>query len=162
AIARRTTSVGGSPFWTSPSGLECGTIACAGSSPRAAAGPAPSPRANEDPVGESTAIMSATPTSPTDVMRHFRGWQWRILPAARLMTHWFAPRELATKMSLWNTSHSIGAALVAVLCGYLVTYGGWRLCFHVPAAIALAGAVFLALSLRDTPQSLGFPPVEGT
>jgi sugar phosphate permease len=83
-------------------------------------------------------------------------------PAARLMTHWFSPRELATKMSLWNTSHAIGAALVAVLCGYLVAIGGWRLCFHVPAAIALAGAIYLALALRETPESLGFPEVEGT
>ena len=30
-------------------------------------------------------------------------------PCARLLTHWFSPRELATKMSIWNTSHSIGA-----------------------------------------------------
>src|SRR5690606_6925407 len=44
-------------------------------------------------------------------------------PCARLMTHWFPPRELATKMSVWNTSHSIGAALVVVLCGYLVAFG---------------------------------------
>src|SRR5687768_9159959 len=36
-------------------------------------------------------------------------------PCARLMTHWFHPRELATKMSLWNTSHTIGAAAVVVL-----------------------------------------------
>jgi len=29
-------------------------------------------------------------------------------PCSRLMAHWFAPRELATKMSIWNTSHSVG------------------------------------------------------
>ena len=28
----------------------------------------------------------------------------------RLMTHWFSPREFATKMAMWNSSHSIGAA----------------------------------------------------
>ena len=33
-------------------------------------------------------------------------------PCARLMTHWFSPKELATNFSIWNTSHSIGAALV--------------------------------------------------
>lgn len=82
-------------------------------------------------------------------------------PAARLMTHWFSPKELATKMSIWNVSHSVGAGLVFVLCGYLVT-SGWRLCFFVPAGVAVAGAVFLAVALRDTPESLGFPEVEGT
>jgi OPA family glycerol-3-phosphate transporter-like MFS transporter/OPA family sugar phosphate sensor protein UhpC-like MFS transporter len=46
-------------------------------------------------------------------------------PVSHLMTHWFPPKELATKQSIWNTSHSIGAGLVVVLCGYLVTFH-WR------------------------------------
>jgi OPA family glycerol-3-phosphate transporter-like MFS transporter/OPA family sugar phosphate sensor protein UhpC-like MFS transporter len=84
-------------------------------------------------------------------------------PCARLMTHWFSPKELATKMSIWNTSHSIGAALVLVLCGYLLKQtGNWRLCFIVPGVIALFGSVFLFFALRDTPRSLGLPEVEGT
>ena len=41
-------------------------------------------------------------------------------PCARLLTHWIPPKELATKMSIWNTSHSIGASLVAILCGYIM------------------------------------------
>jgi OPA family glycerol-3-phosphate transporter-like MFS transporter/OPA family sugar phosphate sensor protein UhpC-like MFS transporter len=82
-------------------------------------------------------------------------------PCARLMTHWFPPKELATKMSIWNISHSLGAGLVFVLCGYLVGWS-WRLCFLVPAGIVLVGAAYLALTLRDTPESLGLPEVEGT
>jgi sugar phosphate permease len=82
-------------------------------------------------------------------------------PCARLMTHWFSPKVLATKMAFWNTSHSIGAALVAILCGYLVVIG-WRYCFFVPAGIALAGCVYLLFALRDTPESLGLPEPEGT
>jgi OPA family glycerol-3-phosphate transporter-like MFS transporter/OPA family sugar phosphate sensor protein UhpC-like MFS transporter len=82
-------------------------------------------------------------------------------PCARLMTHWFPPKVLATKMSVWNSSHSLGASLVVVLCGYLVQRD-WRLCFHVPAMLALGAAVVLSLILRDTPESMGLPPVEGT
>ena len=41
-------------------------------------------------------------------------------PCARLLTHWIPPKELATKMSIWNTSHSVGASLVAILCGYIM------------------------------------------
>ncbi len=82
-------------------------------------------------------------------------------PCARLMTHWFPPHELATKFSIWNTSHSIGAGLVVVLCGYLAAYS-WRLCFFVPAGLALLCCVFLLISLRDTPPSLGLPEVAGT
>jgi OPA family glycerol-3-phosphate transporter-like MFS transporter/OPA family sugar phosphate sensor protein UhpC-like MFS transporter len=80
-------------------------------------------------------------------------------PCARLLTHWFSPKQLPMKMSIWSSSHSLGAGLVVVLCGYLVVHG-WRLCFYVPAAIALAGALLLALFLRDTPESMGLPAIE--
>lgn len=82
-------------------------------------------------------------------------------PCSRLMTHWFPPKQLATTMSVWNTSHSIGGGLIAVLCGYLATYD-WRLCFYVPAGLALIGAVYLWNFLPDTPPSVGLPEVPGT
>lgn len=82
-------------------------------------------------------------------------------PCARLMAHWFSPKELAANFSIWNTSHSIGAGLVVVVCGYLAAHD-WRLCFFVPAALAVLCSIFLLFSLRDTPPSLGLPEVEGT
>lgn len=81
-------------------------------------------------------------------------------PCARLMTHWFPPEKLATKMSIWNTSHSIGAGLVVVSCGYIVTLG-WRWCFWLPAAFVLVIAVALVAILRDTPSSVGLPELAG-
>jgi len=77
-------------------------------------------------------------------------------PSARLLTHWIPPGELATKMSWWNASHSIGASLVVIICGYVVSWG-WEWCFYVPSIIALMGAVFLWVVLRDTPTSVGLP-----
>ncbi len=78
-------------------------------------------------------------------------------PCVRLLTHWIPPNQLATKMSIWNTSHSIGAGLVVILSGYIVGTLGWRYVFYIPAAIALLGAVFLWVALRDTPSSVGLP-----
>lgn len=48
-------------------------------------------------------------------------------PCTRLMTHWIVPERLATKMSVWNTSHSIGAGLAIIFCGYVVSlnWGAW-------------------------------------
>jgi OPA family glycerol-3-phosphate transporter-like MFS transporter/OPA family sugar phosphate sensor protein UhpC-like MFS transporter len=57
-------------------------------------------------------------------------------------------------MSIWNTSHSVGAFVVAVICGYLTS---WQLCFWVPAAIACFGVFFIIATLRDTPKSVGLP-----
>ena len=45
-------------------------------------------------------------------------------PCNRLITHWVPPKELATKMSIWNASHSIGAFIIAILCGYLMGHTG--------------------------------------
>ena len=77
-------------------------------------------------------------------------------PCARLLTHWIPPTQLATKMSIWNTSHSVGAGLVVIVCGYIVSLG-WRWCFWFPSIIALVGAVGLWFALRDTPRSVGLP-----
>lgn len=82
-------------------------------------------------------------------------------PCARLMAHWYEPRELATRQSVWNTSHSIGAGLVAILCGYLAMHS-WQSCFYVPAMLAVVGSIVLWMTLRDTPPSLGLPEVKGT
>jgi phosphoglycerate transporter family protein len=84
-------------------------------------------------------------------------------PCARLMTRWFHPKELATKMSIWNISHVVGAGGVSILGGYLVGYyNDWRLCFFVPAACAAVASVLLLIFLFDTPESVGLPPIEAT
>ncbi len=80
-------------------------------------------------------------------------------PCARSLTHWFSPRERATSFGIWNTSHSIGTVLVLLLCTYLIRFN-WRLCFFVPAGLAILGTVFVVDRLRDRPRSLGLPAVD--
>jgi sugar phosphate permease len=82
-------------------------------------------------------------------------------PCARLIANWFPPRQLATKFSIWNSSHNIGSILIVLLCGALVTTN-WRLCFFVPGVIAIAAAVVIFFMLPDTPPSVGLPEVAGT
>ena len=80
-------------------------------------------------------------------------------PCARSLTHWFAPRERGTKFAIWNTSHSIGASLILILNSFLVVYS-WRLCFYVPAAIALLlnhpqqGEKFPEITIRQGNKTL--------
>ena len=84
-------------------------------------------------------------------------------PCNHLLAHWIHPKELATKTAIWNTSHSVGAAIVSVICGYIIANtGDWRYCFWLPAAIAAAGVVFVIITLRDTPKSVGLPELENT
>ena len=84
-------------------------------------------------------------------------------PVPPLMTHWVPANELARKMSIWNMSHSIGAGLIFVMGAVLVHHfdnSAWRLCFLIPAAFSLLGAVALYLTLRDKPSSVGLPELE--
>lgn len=122
-------------------------------------------------------------------------------PCARLLPSWIHPSQLATKMSIWNTSHSIGAALAVVVCGYIMGNMGadlssdqsiiariaanldldpsnkahmetimsyarhwdaWKYCFWIPAGIAVCGALWLYVGLRDDPRSVGLPELPGT
>ena len=81
-------------------------------------------------------------------------------PCAKSMAYWFSPRERSSTFGIWHISHMIGAALILALTGYLVKHLGWRSCFYIPAAIATIGAVVVLIFLRDTPGSMGLPPVE--
>lgn len=122
-------------------------------------------------------------------------------PCARLLPCWIHPSELATKMSIWNTSHSIGAAAAVVACGYIMGtmgtdlsnnpevitliannlkvdpattdglnkvlqyaqhWGAWKWCFWLPACLAIVGAIWLWVGLRDDPRSVGLPELPGT
>jgi sugar phosphate permease len=81
-------------------------------------------------------------------------------PCAKSMAYWFSPGERASTFGIWHTSHMVGAGAVGTMTGYLVQYFGWRSCFYIPAGIAAGGAVIVLLFLRDTPGSMGLPPVE--
>jgi len=54
--------------------------------------------------------------------QYFQGFGYP--PCARMLPHWIHPSQLATKMSIWNTSHSIGACLAVLFCGLIMTNMG--------------------------------------
>ena len=82
-------------------------------------------------------------------------------PCIKTLPQWFPPEELSTKQSIWNLSHSVGAGAVFALCGWFLipAFHSWRLCFIVPAAIALAGAAAILFLFKDSPTDLGFEPI---
>ncbi len=81
-------------------------------------------------------------------------------PCVRLLTSWFSPREIGRAWGLWNASHQIGGAIIAVWAGWLVTHYGWRSAFWVPAIVCVVGAFWLLNRLTDSPESMGLPAVE--
>ncbi|PTT68927.1 glycerol-3-phosphate transporter, partial [Pseudomonas sp. HMWF007] len=85
------------------------------------------------------------------------GWP----PSGRTMVHWWSQKERGGVVSVWNVAHNVGGGLIGPL--FLLGMGlfnDWHAAFYVPAAVALGVAVFAFITMRDTPQSVGLPPIE--
>lgn len=64
-------------------------------------------------------------------------------------------------MSSWNTSHNVGSALAATIAMIGVSiFGGFKGAFYFPGIIAIIGGIVYMFLAKDTPQSLGLPPIE--
>jgi phosphoglycerate transporter family protein len=81
-------------------------------------------------------------------------------PCFRLLTHWFSPKEIGRAWGVWNASHQIGGAVIAVWAGWLVTHYGWRAAFWAPAVVCAVGSFWLFNRLTDSPEAMGLPPIE--
>lgn len=90
----------------------------------------------------------------------FQGMGWP--PCGRVLVHWFSTSERGWKTSLWNTAHNVGGAGLPALIGAGLAWTGnqWQAAFWVPAVVALIVAVIAFFLIRDTPASMGLPPIE--
>ncbi|KIL42757.1 Sn-glycerol-3-phosphate transporter [Jeotgalibacillus alimentarius] len=93
------------------------------------------------------------------------GWP----PSGRTLVHWFSVSERGGKTAIWNVAHNVGGGLMAPLAiggvAFVSTYfggtfSGYEGVFILPAIVALIVAIFTFILMRDTPQSVGLPPIE--
>jgi OPA family glycerol-3-phosphate transporter-like MFS transporter len=83
------------------------------------------------------------------------------------MVHWFSDKERGTKMAIWNVAHNVGGLLAPLIAGVLPTLlvsvlpdSSWRAAFYLPAILAIICGILVLIFMRDTPQSVGLPPIE--
>lgn len=88
----------------------------------------------------------------------FQGWGWP--PVAKLLTHWYSQKERGTWWGTWNSSHNVGGAVIPLLVGVVAQFLGWRFGMYVPGILCIGVGLFVFFCLRDTPASLGLPPIE--
>ena len=89
----------------------------------------------------------------------FQGMGWP--PSGRIMVHWFSGSERGIKMAWWNIAHNVGGGLVGPLAILaMAIFADRHAILYFPGFIALAIALFIWLTVRDTPQSQGLPPIE--
>ena len=89
----------------------------------------------------------------------FQGMGWP--PCGRTMVHWFSDRERGTKMAIWNLAHNVGGMLAPIIASYsIILFGSWKSAFFVPAVLSIITGILVLMYMRDTPQSVGLPPIE--
>ncbi|TXL65727.1 glycerol-3-phosphate transporter [Cerasibacillus terrae] len=105
------------------------------------------------------------------IMLFLNGWVqgmgWP--PSGRVLVHWFSVSERGGKTAIWNVAHNVGGGLMAPLAiggvsivttYFGASYLGYEGVFIFPALVALVIAVIAYMLIRDTPQSVGLPPIE--
>lgn len=90
------------------------------------------------------------------------GWfqGWGAPPCARLLTYWYSHKERGSWWGIWNTSHSLGGFLIPFIVIGCALWWGWRWALFMPGILCIFAGLFLVNRLRDTPESLGLPPIE--
>jgi len=118
-------------------------------------------------LGRSTFFLASVPVCWRSVSSG-----WRTAGFKAWLSTWRGSSQLVSAQTArdqilpFDSSHNIGSILIVLLCGFLVSGSlfapDWRLCFFVPAGIAIVIAVVLWRMLPDTPPSVGLPEFEGT
>jgi sugar phosphate permease len=79
---------------------------------------------------------------------------------AKMIAHWFSPKEIGTKWAIWSSSQQIGAALISIILPpFLITYG-WKFAFLVPGFFCTIIATLVYIGVRDEPKTVGLPNPE--
>ena len=81
-------------------------------------------------------------------------------PCAVFLTRWYSHAERGAWWSTWSVSHNVGGFLIPWIAGVALQYFGWRYAMYIPGVFCFIMGFFLINRLRDTPESLGLPPID--
>ncbi|PSC74706.1 major facilitator superfamily isoform A [Micractinium conductrix] len=79
---------------------------------------------------------------------------------ARILTSWFAAKERGTYWGMWNIAHNMGGFLAPILAGTAAKMYGWQWGMFAPGIVGTVMGLLILLGVRDSPESIGYPPVE--
>jgi len=72
---------------------------------------------------------------------------------SKMVSDWFAGRELSTAMGVMLTSWPVGLGIATATLGALATHASWRAAIGATALVAAVGLVLIAFVYRDPPRA---------
>ncbi|MBW4803592.1 phosphoglycerate transporter protein PgtP [Loigolactobacillus coryniformis subsp. torquens] len=96
----------------------------------------------------------------------FEGMGWP--PSGRILVHWYSVSERGGRTAVWNVAHNVGGALMAPIASggiafaavYMSGMASYHGAFIIPAIAGIVVALVAFWLIRDTPESVGLPPIE--
>ena len=79
---------------------------------------------------------------------------------ARILTAWYAAKERGTYWGMWNIAHNMGGFAAPLLAGTAAKLYGWQWGLFAPGLVGVVMGMFILFGVGDSPQSVGYPPVE--
>ena len=81
-------------------------------------------------------------------------------PGVISLSRWFPLKERGTWYSIFSATPYLGKSLSFWLIGIVVGWFGWQYGFIFASAAGFAGALLVAFSVSDTPESKGLPSIQ--
>ncbi|HEY5910116.1 MAG TPA: MFS transporter [Verrucomicrobiae bacterium] len=87
----------------------------------------------------------------------FQSAGWSLM--VHVLANWNTSARRGFLIGRLSTCYQVGNVLSWLLAGFLCDTVGWRAAFLVPSLVLLPMAAVFFLSLRNSPEEAGFPPV---
>lgn len=113
-------------------------------------------------AGNFTTISQPLMLGVTFVMWGANGWfqSMGAPPGVISLSRWFPKSKRGTFYSIFCISPYVGEFISFVLTAAVVAKWGWEWGFLVASIIGFAGSFIIFLTVSDTPESKGLPPVQ--
>lgn len=79
---------------------------------------------------------------------------------ARMLTHWYSPKQIGTQWALWSTSQQMGYFTLSLALPICLSYWSWHWALWFPGALTLIVAIVVYLTARDEPADVYLPGLE--
>jgi len=81
---------------------------------------------------------------------------------AKILKAWFPPSSFGTWWSILSTSSNVAGSVAPMLATWIIIHSDWRLSMVAPAVVSFALSAVFLLSIKNTPEDVGLPPVNSS